>query len=163
MTGDYAKCVRFWDEVFSSEQGSPPKQAATGNTEFDRALKWLCQDTSSLLDFGCGNGSCLLICALLGIRKGIDEMPYVKVVITGDENGDSTVDWQDGAIAARDQEIIHIPAYSDSVRELVTTRISMNFQSEAPNPFLTALDNVKRVALHSDGLGQSVLLKGYAN
>lgn len=71
MTGDYAKCVRFWDEVFSSEQGSPPKQAATGNTEFDRALKWLCQDTSSLLDFGCGNGACLLICALLGIREGM--------------------------------------------------------------------------------------------
>ena len=100
---------------------------------------------------------------VVGIREGIDEMPYVKVVITGDENGDDIVDWQDGAIAARDQEIIHIPAYSDSVRDLVTTRISMNFQSEAPNPFLTALDNVKRVALHSDGLGQSVLLKGYAN
>lgn len=100
---------------------------------------------------------------VVGIREGIDEMPYVKVVITGDENDDKTVDWQDGAIAARDQEIIHIPAYSDSVRDLVTTRISMNFQSEAPNPFLTALDNVKRVALHSDGLGQSVLLKGYAN
>ncbi len=100
---------------------------------------------------------------VVGIRENIDEMPYVKVVITGDKNNDSTVDWQDGAIAARDQEIIHIPAYSDSVRDLVTTRISMNFQSEAPNPFLTALDNVKRVALHSDGLGQSVLLKGYAN
>lgn len=100
---------------------------------------------------------------VVGIREGIDEMPYVKVVITGDQNDDDMVDWQDGAIAARDQEIIHIPAYSDSVRDLVTTRISMNFQSEAPNPFLTALDNVKRVALHSDGLGQSVLLKGYAN
>ncbi|WP_294522817.1 endo-alpha-N-acetylgalactosaminidase family protein [uncultured Pseudoflavonifractor sp.] len=100
---------------------------------------------------------------VVGIRAGIDEMPYVKVVITGDENSDETVDWQDAAIAARDQEIIHIPAYSDSVRDLVTTRISMNFQSEAPNPFLTALDNVKRVALNSDGLGQSVLLKGYAN
>ena len=100
---------------------------------------------------------------VVGIREGVDEMPYVKVVITGDENGDGAVDWQDGAIAARENEIIHIPAYSDSIPDLVSTRISMNFQSEAANPFLTALDNVKRVSLHSDGLGQSILLKGYAN
>ena len=93
----------------------------------------------------------------MGIREGVDEMPYVKVVITGDENGDGAVDWQDGAIAARENEIIHIPAYSDSIPDLVSTRVSMNFQSEAANPFLTALDNVKRVSLHSDGLGQSIL------
>ena len=71
MTGDYTKCIRFWDEVFSSEQGSPPKRAATGNKGFDQALQWLCRDGSSLLDFGCGNGACLLICALLGIREGM--------------------------------------------------------------------------------------------
>ena len=71
MTGDYTKCVRFWDEVFSSEQGSPPSRAATGNADFDRALNWLCQGAFSLLDFGCGNGSCLLVCALLGVREGV--------------------------------------------------------------------------------------------
>ena len=100
---------------------------------------------------------------VVGIRKGIDEQPYVKVVITGDENGDKVVDWQDGAIAARDQKVIHIPTGSESIPDLITTRIAMNFQSQATNPFLTTLDNVKRVALNSDGLGQSILLKGYAN
>lgn len=100
---------------------------------------------------------------VVGIRANVDEMPYVKVVITADENGDDAIDWQDGAIAARETETIHIPAHSDSIPDLISTRISMNFQSEAANPFLTALDNVKRVALHSDGLGQSILLKGYAN
>ena len=100
---------------------------------------------------------------VVGIREGIDEQPYVKVVITGDENGDEVVDWQDGAIAARDQQVIHIPTGSESIPDLVTTRIAMNFQSQATNPFLTTLDNVKRVALNSDGLGQSILLKGYAN
>lgn len=100
---------------------------------------------------------------VVGIREGLDEQPYVKVVITGDENGDKSVDWQDGAIAARDQKVIHIPYASESIPDLVTTRIAMNFQSQATNPFLTSLDNVKRVALHSDGLGQSILLKGYAN
>ena len=39
----------------------------------------------------------------------------------------------------------------------------MNFGSQAQDPFLTTLDNVKRVAMHTDGLGQSVLLKGYAS
>ena len=39
----------------------------------------------------------------------------------------------------------------------------MNFGGQAQNPFLTTLDNVKRVAMHTDGLGQSVLLKGYGN
>ncbi|URW89740.1 endo-alpha-N-acetylgalactosaminidase family protein [[Ruminococcus] torques] len=46
---------------------------------------------------------------------------------------------------------------------MVAYRIAMNFGSHAQNPFLTTLDNVKRVAMHTDGLGQSVLLKGYAN
>ena len=29
----------------------------------------------------------------------------------------------------------------------------MNFGSQAQNPFLTTLDNVKKVALNTDGLG----------
>ena len=33
-------------------------------------------------------------------------------------------------------------------------RISMNFGGHAQHPFLMALDNVKRVALNTDGLGQ---------
>ena len=100
---------------------------------------------------------------VVGIREGRDQAPYVKVVITGEQNSDGLINWQDAAIAARDQKVVHIPVHSDKVPEIVTTRIAMNFESEAPNPFLTTLDNVKRVALHSDGLGQSVLLKGYAS
>ena len=71
MMGDYSPYIRFWDGVFSSETGCAPARAATGNEDFDRALSWLCQGARSLLDFGCGNGSCLLICALLGIREGV--------------------------------------------------------------------------------------------
>ena len=89
------------------------------------------------------------------------ETPYAKVVIAGDENGNGTVDWQDGAIALR-ETILHIPAGSANVADAVNLRISMNFGSMATNPFLIALDNVKRVAAHTDGLGQFVLLKGYA-
>ena len=89
------------------------------------------------------------------------EMPKAKIVITGDENEDNVVDWQDGAIAFR--SIMNNPYKSEEVPELVAHRIAMNFGGQAQNPFLTTLDNVKRVALHTDGLGQSVILKGYAN
>lgn len=89
------------------------------------------------------------------------DMPYVKVVITGDENKDSKINWNDGAIAFR--TISHEIAGSDEVPELVGYRISMNFGGQAQNPFLTTLDNVKRVAANTDGLGQSILLKGYAS
>ena len=89
------------------------------------------------------------------------ENPKMKVVITGNCNGDGNVDWQDGAVAFRD--IMNNPYKSEEVPELVAYRIAMNFGSHAQNPFLTTLDNVKRVAMHTDGLGQSVLLKGYAN
>lgn len=89
------------------------------------------------------------------------EMPSMKVAIAGNINGDKNVDWQDGAVAFR--EIMHNPYKSEEVPELVAWRIAMNFGGQAQNPFLTTLDNVKRVAMHTDGLGQSVLLKGYGS
>ena len=88
-------------------------------------------------------------------------MPGAKVVITGDENKDGDIDWQDGAVAFRD--IMHNPQGCEVVPELVNYRIAMNFGSMAANPFLTNLDGVKRVYLNTDGLGQGVLLKGYGS
>lgn len=88
-------------------------------------------------------------------------MPSAKVVITGDENEDGDIDWQDGAVAFRD--IMNNPVGCDVVPELVNYRIAMNFGSMAANPFLTNLDGVKRVYLNTDGLGQGVLLKGYGS
>ena len=89
------------------------------------------------------------------------EMPQTKVIITGDQNEDALIDWQDGAVAFR--SIMNNPYKSEEVPELVAYRIAMNFGGQAQNPFLTTLDNVKKVALNTDGLGQSVLLKGYGN
>ncbi|KAB7789913.1 endo-alpha-N-acetylgalactosaminidase family protein [Bifidobacterium leontopitheci] len=93
----------------------------------------------------------------------VDQTDYPKmaVAIAGDENEDGKINWEDGAIAYRD--IMNNPYKSEEVPELVSWRISMNFGSQAQNPFLTTLDNVKKVALNTDGLGQSVLLKGYGN
>lgn len=88
-------------------------------------------------------------------------MPSAKVVITGDENEDGDIDWQDGAVAFR--AIMNNPQGCEVVPELVNYRIAMNFGSMAANPFLSNLDGVKRVYLNTDGLGQGVLLKGYGS
>lgn len=89
------------------------------------------------------------------------DMPQVKVAITQDANKDGSVDWQDGAIAFRD--IMHSPIGAEKVKDFVAYRIAMNFGSHAQNPFLMTLDNIKKVNLHTDGLGQSILLKGYGS
>lgn len=87
--------------------------------------------------------------------------PTVKIAIADDLNKDGEVDWQDGAIAYR--EIMQDIPGSKDVNNIVGTRIVMNFGSQAQQPFLKTLDNVKKVALATDGLGQAVLLKGYGN
>lgn len=89
------------------------------------------------------------------------EMPSAKVAIAGDMNDDKQIDWQDGAIAFR--SIMHNPFKCEEVPELVNQRIAMDFGSQAANPFLTVLDGVKRVYLNTDGLGQSIILKGYGS
>src|SRR5690625_1611886 len=87
--------------------------------------------------------------------------PTIKIAIAEDLNDDDKVDWQDAAIAYRD--IMQDIQGSEDVNNNVGTRIAMNFGSQAQQPFLKTLDNVKKVALATDGLKQSVLLKGYGN
>ena len=89
------------------------------------------------------------------------ELPSSKVIITKDLNKDNVVDWQDSAIAYR--SIMNNPKGAESVPDLVAYRIAMNFASQAQNPFLMTLDGIKKINLHTDGLGQSVLLKGYGS
>ena len=86
-------------------------------------------------------------------------LPSADVVVTGDRNGDGVVDWQDAAMAYR--EVMFRPLGADSIRKWVVSQIAMNFASLAQNPFLRVLDNVKKVYLHTDGLGQIVQFKGY--
>src|SRR6266508_1947937 len=90
-----------------------------------------------------------------------EPLPWAKVVVTGDRNADSTVDWQDGAIAYRD--IMTSPQGWEKVAKRPVMRIPFNFASQATHPFLQTLDETKRVALNTDGLGQLVLLKGYGS
>ncbi|MET9606895.1 endo-alpha-N-acetylgalactosaminidase family protein [Streptomyces sp. NPDC006512] len=90
-----------------------------------------------------------------------EPLPYARIAITADRNADAAVDWQDAAIAYRD---IWTPptGWQDTARRAVQ-RIPFNFASQATHPFAQTLDETKRVALATDGLGQFVLLKGYAS
>ncbi len=88
-----------------------------------------------------------------------EPLPYATVVITGDRNGDGKVDWQDAAIAFRD--IMVTPLGADEQHLRVVPHIPFNFASQATNPFLATLDDVKRIHLATDGLRQYTLLKGY--
>ena len=89
------------------------------------------------------------------------ELPCTKVSLTADVNNDNQVNWNDGAVAFR--QIINIPMGSEVIKDMVNYRIVMNFASMAPNPYLETADNIKKVFLATDGLPQSVMLKGYGN
>ncbi|MCQ4214681.1 endo-alpha-N-acetylgalactosaminidase family protein, partial [Streptomyces longispororuber] len=88
-----------------------------------------------------------------------EPLPWAKVIITRDRNGDGVVDWQDAAIAFRD--IAHTPLGADRQYQRVVAHITYNIGSVAGNPFLLTLDHVKRIHLATDGLRQFTLLKGY--
>ena len=91
----------------------------------------------------------------------VSDLPITKVAIAADENGDNDIDWNDGALAFRD--IMNIPYEAEVIKDMVNYRIVMNFASMASNPYLTTADNIKKVYLATDGLPQSVMLKGYGN
>ncbi|NLI53144.1 MAG: class I SAM-dependent methyltransferase [Clostridiales bacterium] len=71
---DYRRCIEYWDRVFSDEPDRIPALPETENDTLDEALRWLTTGASRVLDFGCGNGSLLFLCALLGTKEhvGVD-------------------------------------------------------------------------------------------
>ncbi len=90
-----------------------------------------------------------------------ENLPWAKVVVTPDANGDKAVDWQDGAVAFRTIGVT-APGSEDTAKRVVT-HIPFNFASQATHPFLRTLDDVKRISKSTDGLGQLAVLKGYGS
>lgn len=87
------------------------------------------------------------------------DQPFVKVMVTADRNGDGKADWQDAAIAYRD--VMPRPLGHDVQPDNVADQIAMEYASGAQQPFLRILDEMKKVYLATDGLGQAVQVKGY--
>ena len=89
------------------------------------------------------------------------ELPWVKVFITPNCNGDDRADWQDAAIAFR--RGMPKPFGHEFVKSTVGENIAMNFASGAQQPFLKILDEIKKIYLATDGLGNQVLIKGFSS
>jgi len=90
----------------------------------------------------------------------IVELPWARVMITPDINGDGHVDWQDAAVVFRNQMK---PKFGGEQLRQSVCYINMNFCSLAQNPFLRTLDNIKKFSNYIDGFGQLVELKGYGS
>jgi endo-alpha-N-acetylgalactosaminidase len=88
-------------------------------------------------------------------------LPWVKVFITGDRNGDGVANWQDAALVCR--ATMPKPFGNEFVRTTVGENIVMNFASGAQQPFLRILDEIKKCSLATDGLGQQVIIKGFSS
>lgn len=70
----YERNTNYWNEVFKDANGKKIIDKSIGHEDVDLALDWLCEGTSSVLDFGCGNGVWLFKCFLRGTKEhiGID-------------------------------------------------------------------------------------------
>ncbi len=86
-------------------------------------------------------------------------VPWTKVAIATDRNGDGKVDYQDGAIALREdcmKRKIGAEIATDS-----WNMIAMDVGSQAQYPFLRILDNIKKMSLATDQFRQNIYIKGY--
>lgn len=86
---------------------------------------------------------------------------YCRIAITEDNNGDGTVNWQDGANALKKLNGDVIPGNEQAARSFF--HVGYNFASGAQQPFLKVADNMKRLSNYIDGFSQQLVFKGYAS
>ena len=89
------------------------------------------------------------------------EAPSCQIIVTGDTNGDSSIDWQDGANALK--RLVGGTINGGEVVQDSMIHVGYNFVSEAQQPFLKIADNMKRLGNLMDGFEQILVFKGYAN
>ncbi|HOG35375.1 MAG TPA: class I SAM-dependent methyltransferase [Petrotogaceae bacterium] len=66
----YEKTEAFWDDIFGKEELKDLSKPF-GIEKMDSCIGWLCANTGSIIDYGCGNASMLLRCAYLNVKKGL--------------------------------------------------------------------------------------------
>jgi SAM-dependent methyltransferase len=84
---DYEETRKYWDAFFADYRISDPMKPIS-NEDIELALRWLCDRSKSVIEFGCAAGRSLFRCLALGVEKvtGIDISPNAvsvanKVVI----------------------------------------------------------------------------------
>ncbi|MDD6794674.1 MAG: class I SAM-dependent methyltransferase [Clostridiaceae bacterium] len=76
MDKKYEKSMETENKIFKEMQENitVPDGTSSGFEGLDKALDWLCDGSESILDFGCGSGTLLFLCANRGTKEhiGID-------------------------------------------------------------------------------------------
>ncbi len=74
MSEKYSHCIAQWDDIFSEASPHIPSGPSAGNEALDKGIAWVSEGTDSILDFGCGDGTMLFLCARNGTKHhiGID-------------------------------------------------------------------------------------------
>lgn len=71
MSNKYDKYKKEWNKIFSRESAKIPPKLTVGNNEIDKGISWICNGSNSIVDFGCGNGTMLCLCAMNGTKLNI--------------------------------------------------------------------------------------------
>jgi len=89
------------------------------------------------------------------------DLPWTRIFITPDCNGDGKATWQDAAVVCR--RGVPKPFGHEHMKTQVGQCIALNFASGAQQPYLKILDNIKKIHRATDGLGNDVLIKGFSS
>lgn len=110
---------------------------------------------------GSGTGKEVNVRPIDFMLRGPDGAPcvesWVKVVVTGDANNDSKINWQDAAIAYRD--IMDPMTGENLARQTIAVDILHNYYGVQAWTWENALDYIKKRSLATDNFPQIVLLK----
>jgi arsenite methyltransferase len=73
---DYEETRKYWDAFFANYRMNDPMKPIS-NEDIELALRWLCDGSKSIIEFGCAAGRSLFRCLALGAEKvtGIDISP----------------------------------------------------------------------------------------
>lgn len=71
MDSRYEKYIAKWNSIFSKEIPENSIKQSSGNKIIDKGIEWICNNTEKILDFGCGNGNMLFLCAINGTKYNI--------------------------------------------------------------------------------------------
>jgi len=140
MSDRYGRCVRQWDVIFGAEPAKVPGDPSSGNETLDIALDWLCADTESALDFGCGNGTMLFLCALRKTKYHIGIDLSQKAIENAEKRAKSmtagTFSFARGGVEQLEQ------IQTDSVDAVILSNIVDNLY---PDDALLLLSECKRI------------------
>ncbi len=73
MTNKYENTKKYWDKAFTNISTINPTDPIN-NLSLEKSIKWISEDSSNLLDFGCGSGKILFRSLFYGVGQvlGID-------------------------------------------------------------------------------------------